>query len=101
MVENIALITAKTQCKLQQKQSAIYHKFKVQNATLSILPIGKRCFNMLDFIRKRTFLRAYFIEKRCFLRWIFIGKRTSYQKMYYLCTNKKVVICYTERLQNG
>ena len=101
MVENIALIIAKTQYKLPQKQSAIYHKFKVQNATLSILPIGKRCFYMLDFIRKRTFLRAYFIEKRCFLRWIFIGKRTSYQKMYYLCTNKKVVICYTERFVNG
>ena len=29
MVENIALIIAKTQCKLQQKQSVIYRKNKV------------------------------------------------------------------------
>lgn len=33
MVENIAFIIAKTQYKLPQKQSVIYRKFKVQNAT--------------------------------------------------------------------
>ena len=35
MVENIALIIAKTQYKLPQKQSVIYRKNKVQNTTNS------------------------------------------------------------------
>ena len=42
-----------------------------------------------------------FIGKRSFFTVVCIGKRILYQENYYLCTNKKVVKCYTERLQNG
>ena len=33
MVQTVATFTAKIKDKLPQKQSVIYHKFKVQNAT--------------------------------------------------------------------
>ncbi len=58
------------------------HKFRVQN----IAKIERTN-------RKTQFLWLNFIGKRSFLRWFFIGKRTSYQKMYYLCTNKKAETC--------
>ena len=50
---------------------------------------------MLNYHQSIIILQSYHIM--CVVTDLRIRKRTSYQKMYYLCTNKKAVTCYTER----
>ena len=52
---------------------------------------------MLNYHQSIIILQSYHIM--CVVADLRIRKRTSYQKMYYLCTNKKAVTCYTERLK--